>query len=309
MGVRVKKAKTNILLLQVSVYCSPLGFDGLVPSAQCRMTEYIASLLGSLSRTLSSQLSQRMRKKMEKESREYRQRQDVEFDYFLSYLSAMEPETRRAVWLSQPDSQHMLKFWICDVLIDNVGDETQLLDAHFHALDQTLVAWKGGDRTIFVSPPLLWGIGVVVMDVFKRSGRYTSLDRFLQYMFRWEDNTLRETFRGVLVVWGEESSTTTGDGLLSAIYPDEPSPEACITRFLERNLREKMLRDLDSLEEDGANRRIVGMYGRVKGLQLLEQALCESGVYMRETFKRQARPIETVPTSGSETNVDIGNES
>jgi hypothetical protein len=276
------------------------------------MTDYIASLLGSLSRTLSSQLSQRMRKKMEKESREYRQRLAVEFDYFLSYLSAMEPETRRAVWLSQPDSQRfqrLLKSWIGDVIIDNVGDETQLLDAEFHALDKTLVAWKGGDRTIFVTGPLLWGMGVVVMDFFKQSGRYTSLDRFLQYVFRWEDNTLRETLRGVLVVGGEESASTTGDGLLGAIYPDEPSPEACITRFLKRNLREKMLRDLDSLEEDGANRRIVGMYGRVKGLQLLEQALCESGVYMRETFKRQARPIEAVPASGSETNVDIGNES
>jgi hypothetical protein len=226
----------------------------------------------------------------------------------------MEPETRRIVWMSQElYGGYFLRSWFRDVLLDNASDETQRLDAQFDALDQTLVAWRGGDRTIFEKVPRLRTTGPILMRSFKENGSYTSLDRFLQYLFRLKDEALREILRGVVEVSGgggggrdKESSTPTEDRLLSAIYPDEPSLEACLTRFLERNLREAMLRDLDSEEEDGVNRR-VGIHSRVKGLQLLEQTLWESGVYTREPTQPQP-PIEAVPASGGAPSGDIGTE-
>jgi len=116
------------------------------------------------------------------------------------------------------------------------------------------------------------------MESMQLDEMYTPLDRFLQYLFSFDDNTIKEYLVKTL---------KTLDSFLKTIYPQEPDPMQCL---LHRDLREADLLDWDERDyyvtttgvEDpklGAPPNPDDLYVRVRAFKSLEQVFIKVKLY------------------------------
>lgn len=237
---------------------------------------------------VASIVAQREIKKYIMEQKRQKEREKEEIDLFLRYLWFMGQNQRRT-------------------FIEGLDDLTRGMFARifgnqdfYNDLHTRLEEWCSEDTAFFLSP--VQKAGVMFLKVcLSETGHYTELDRFLQTLFKFDDDTLKGHLlsasgnnpQGPLI----EDNRVHIRFLLHDLYGDgNLNHDQRMELFLRRQLRSDTLRNLDEL--DKADRQLalqaaaaaagapppqpIQHFGRVEAFHRLLEAFRALGVYKRE---------------------------